>query len=103
MIAHAQGTATPEDRPRTVIGIHGPRTETYGTIELEIRDRNFRNVTHLFYTPHFWVNLEGKSNIGHCFSNKDFTKFVSDEVQPLVPDIKIDTLIQFRTFWTFGY
>ena len=38
------------------------------------------------------VNLEKQSNIGHCLSDKTLTQLISDEVQPLVPDLKIDTL-----------
>ena len=32
LIEHADGTVVPEERDRTVIGIHGPKTEKYGSI-----------------------------------------------------------------------
>ena len=92
LIDHADGTVVPEEKDRTVIGIHGPKTEKYGSINLRVRNKNLDEVSALFYNRDFLVNLTGKAHIGHTSPNREFYHFVRDRVQPVVHDMQIDLL-----------
>ena len=92
ILEHARGAAIPESKSRTVIGIHGPKTEKYGSIRLSVRNKHFEEVSTSFYNTNFLVNLEGKAHIGHTNSNREFFHFIKDRVQPVVHDLTVDLL-----------